>query len=162
MGGDGTRQQVPATDKLCDISLSVELSAADKLFTICLSVSEFTPPAIVLFQMKQTVDGKRGAERSESRGMRHSEDTRSATGGRCHGHPRFPAREGPHRPNCAACAIRCTGRQTRERGRATRRTIDCLITSHASRRRCGSYGARGGGGLVRNPYQCLVWQYARP
>jgi hypothetical protein len=59
-----------ATEKLCVISLSVELSAADKLSTICLSVSELTPPAIALFQMKQTVDGKLEADRSESRGMR--------------------------------------------------------------------------------------------
>jgi hypothetical protein len=35
-------------------------------------------------------------------------------------------------------------------------------TSHACRRRRGSCGARGGGGLVRNPDQCLVWRHAGP
>ena len=61
-----------------------------------------------------------------------------------------------------ACAIFCTRRTSPGRDHAARRIADCRSPNNACRGRRGSSGARGGGGLVRNPDQCLVWRHARP
>jgi hypothetical protein len=54
----------------------------------------------------------------------HSENTRCATGVRRRGHPRFPVSEiSRHSRAESACAIRCTGRTPRGRGRAALRRL---------------------------------------
>jgi hypothetical protein len=63
----------------------------------------------------------------------HSENTRCATGVRRRGRPRFPVSEiSRHSNGEPACAIRCTGRTPRGRGRAARRITDCRSPNHGA------------------------------
>jgi hypothetical protein len=91
----------------------------------------------------------------------HSEDTRCATGVRRRGRPRFPVSEiSRHSNGEPACAVRCTGR-TPPVGIVQHVGSPIARVRVTRRGRRDSCGAHGGGGLVRNPDQCLVWRHAR-
>jgi hypothetical protein len=89
----------------------------------------------------------------------HSENTRCATGVRRRGQPHFPVSEiSRHSNGEPACAIRCTGRRHLDQDRAA---LGSPIVAVRVTRTAGgaALAARGGGGLVRNPDQGLVWRH---